>query len=142
MMENIALETIKILCISMMCGGLVCLAYDFLSIILVNLLQRKNRIVTFVLDTLAILAFMITFILLLYYACNGKFRSSFFIFMCVGVCIYIKVLRKICNKIIGFTVFPIKAIVAFFIELIKKTVSFLKVPIAKIRDRLYNKRVG
>lgn len=127
----------KYLCIAVLCGIAAPLIYDLIKCIL----GSKNKIVTFVLDCFFALFFSIIFILILYYACDGKIRGVIFVALCLGAVIYLRLFRGIFTKLINTLLLPIKRMLFFFINIGKKVINFFVQAIAKKRSKLYNKSV-
>ena len=140
-MDNSQIEMLNALCVSAFCGFFAFFVYDILAIITFEIVSRKSKAVSFVLDILFILTFTLTHILLIYYLCDGKVRGVFISVMLLGALLYRKMIRKAANRAIKLLIAPIKILIGFFSHVIKKIIYFLMQSIAKIRIKLYNKGV-
>ena len=98
-------------------------------------------------DILYICCYCTTFILLLYYCNNGEFRAILLIAQISGGWIYRLTIRKVVLRILSVLeliinrlfLFPLQKILIFLTLLLKKTISILTHPIAKMRSKMYNK---
>ena len=140
-MDITPLEILRALFISAFCGFGVLFAYDIFAMVMAEILSIKSNVYYFILDILYIFTFTVVFILLLYYLCDGRVRGAFLGMMILGMLLYHRVIRKTVNKIIKKLTSPIKILIAFFVDAIKKMIKFLLQAIAKKHIKLYNKDV-
>ena len=132
-----ALVFFQSLCISVVCGIILPLIYDVIK----SIFCFKNKIVTFILDFFFVCSFASAYILILYYACDGKIRGAFFVSICLGTAIYIRVLQNTVRKLLSFLVFPFKKIFSLVVKYCKKIFRFFVEAIAKKHGKLYNRSV-
>ena len=131
------LEYIKYICTAVVCGFMPPLIYDVIK----SIFNFKNKIIIFILDCLSVLIFTVIFILILYYACDGRTRGAFFLALCLGVIIYIRMFKKIVTKIIALLMTPFIWGISLLSNIGKKILKFFIQPIEKIRSKLYNRGV-
>lgn len=122
------------LCVAVLCGIILPLVYDVVK----SVFCTRNKIVIFILDCFFVLSFAIVFILILYYACDGKIRGVFFIALVIGFVIYIKVLQNSIRKLLYYLIFPFRKIFSLALKYCKKIYKFFVEAIAKKRSKLYN----
>ena len=134
-------EMLNALCISALCGLTVSFIFDVVDVIVFELLSKDSKVVTYIVDVIRIFVFTVSFILLIYYYCDGKVRWVLLSVMLFGSFIYYRVVKKPINKIIKLLVFPVKSLIVFLVETFKKIIKFLFQTIAKKRIKLYNKGV-
>lgn len=125
------------LCVTVLCGIILPLIYDVVK----SIFGCKNKIVIFILDCFFVLLFVIAFVLILYYACDGKIRGVFFIALVIGSVIYIRVLQNSVRKLLYYLIFPFKKIFSLAVKYCKKIYKFFVEAIAKKYSKLYNRSV-
>ena len=140
-MDITPLEILRALFISAFCGFFVLFTYDIFAMVMSEILSIKSNVYYFISDIFFIFTFTVVFILLLYYSCDGRVRGTFLGMMIFGMLLYHRVIRKTANKIIKILISPIKILIEFFTDVIKKMIKFLLQAIAKKRIKLYNKDV-
>ena len=140
-MDVTPFEMLNALCISALCGLFVSFMFDVVDIIVFEFLSKKSKVVTNILDIVSILIFTVIFILLIYYYYDGKVRCVLLSAMLFGSFVYYRVVKNPINKIVKLLVLPIKILLGFLVDKIKKIIKILLQTIAKKRIKLYNKGV-
>ena len=140
-MDVTPFEMLNALCISALCGLSVSFMFDVVDIIVFEFLSKKSKVVTNILDIVSILIFTVIFILLIYYYYDGKVRWVLLSAMLFGSLVYYRVVKNPINKIVKLLVLPIKILLGFLVDKIKKIIKILLQTIAKKRIKLYNKGV-
>ena len=140
-MDVTPFEMLNALCISALCGLSVSFMFDVVDIIVFEFLSKKSKVVTNILDIVSILIFTVIFILLIYYYYDGKVRWVLLSAMLFGSFVYYRVVKNPINKIVKLLVLPIKILLGFLVDKIKKIIKILLQTIAKKRIKLYNKGV-
>lgn len=146
------IQTISKLVINLFIGIIFGIYKEFLLYYQVVFKRKKKvrNIINIVSDCFLVTSFVIIFIIMLYYANNGKFRIMYLISLILGYFVYIllfsKMVRKLIRlintltyKLLSIILRPIIKVVLFCIKTSKKLFIFFSRNIAKLFKRRYNK---
>ena len=136
------IETLNNIVTLIIIGACVGLIFDILCFSYIPTNDKTKKVTTFISDIVRWLIFAISFILALYYLNNGSFRFMFLFAELTGLVAYNYIFSKTINKCLHLLVYPIRKIVAIIVRILKKTVDFFAITIAKSKKKLYNKIKG
>lgn len=147
-MQIYPLEMLERALLTLALGAVLGIYYDVLTALKTCIFNNKaEKYGTFLRDLLFLLTFTLIFILVLYYFNNGTFRALFLGADMLGIFIYKVTLSKSLLKlmlsllsVIGRLLRLIVKPVVLLFGKIKNSLHFSFHPIAKIKERLYNKK--
>ena len=141
MMNDIVVQMFKSLIISILLGIILSFFIAFFKTVFLEMGFVKNKIGIFFLDLTYIILFTLILILLIYYACDGRFRGMYIFTLLFGSLIYNRILAKSCGFVFRVLLFPIKVVIKFIYKWCKNIINFFFQGIAKFLSRLYNKYI-
>ena len=125
--------------IAIVCGFILTWIFDSFNEI-IKMIPRKSKVIlTWIIDFISIVAYVLLLILLLYYNNEGINRGIYFISIIIGLAIYYILFSKVLRKITRIILYPIYILIKFVYDFIRKIYLFLLHTIEKIFRKLYNK---